>query len=136
WEVAGAGVRVVYGLVWLKTHCKLWLVVGDGGESGVGIRGYSHLGAGNYHPKTGRLYEDLGLLTADPVVARDVNHLFNSLSGYSVNSDYDRLLVAPNSMRQGLIERIESEIEHEQQGRGGRIRLKVNSLVDEAIIEA
>ncbi|SDU11495.1 RNA degradosome polyphosphate kinase [Jiangella alkaliphila] len=128
-----SGVHVVYGLVGLKTHCKLCLVVRD--ESG-GIRRYSHIGTGNYHPRTARIYEDMGLLTADPDVAEDLNHLFNTLSGYSLESDYRRLLVAPHSLRTGIIERIQSEIEHHRAGRPARIRFKMNSIVDEAIIDA
>ncbi len=128
-----SGVHVVYGLVGLKTHCKLCLVVRD--ESG-GIRRYSHIGTGNYHPRTARIYEDMGLLTADADVAEDLNHLFNTLSGYSLESDYRRLLVAPHSLRTGIIERIQSEIEHHRAGRPARIRFKMNSIVDEAIIDA
>jgi polyphosphate kinase len=131
-----AGVHVVYGMVGLKTHCKLCLVVRDEAEHGGGIRRYSHIGTGNYHPKTARLYEDLGLLTADPEVAEDVNHLFNSLSGYSINSDYERLLVAPHALRSGIAERIQAEIENRQAGRPARVRMKVNGLVDEGIIDA
>jgi len=131
-----AGVHVVYGMVGLKTHCKLCLVVRDEEQSGGGIRRYSHIGTGNYHPKTARIYEDLGLLTADPEVAEDLNHLFNTLSGYSIDSDYERLLVAPQSLRAGIIERVEREIEHHRAGRPARIRLKVNSLVDEQTIDA
>ncbi|HSI93989.1 MAG TPA: RNA degradosome polyphosphate kinase [Jiangellaceae bacterium] len=131
-----AGVHVVYGMVGLKTHCKLCLVVRDEEQSGGVIRRYSHIGTGNYHPKTARLYEDLGLLTADPEVAEDVNHLFNTLSGYSIGADYNRLLVAPHSLRSGIIERIERETEHLQAGRPARIRLKMNSVVDEAIIDS
>ncbi|WP_199700803.1 RNA degradosome polyphosphate kinase [Jiangella rhizosphaerae] len=128
-----AGVHVVYGLVGLKTHCKLCLVVRD--EAG-GIQRYSHIGTGNYHPRTARIYEDMGLLTADPDVAEDLNHLFNTLSGYSLESDYKRLLVAPHSLRSGIIERIEREIEHHRAGRPARIRFKMNSIVDEAVIDA
>jgi polyphosphate kinase len=131
-----AGVHVVYGMVGLKTHCKLCLVVRDEADHGGGIRRYSHFGTGNYHPKTARLYEDLGLLTADPVVAEDVNHLFNSLSGYSIDSEYERLLVAPHALRSGIVERIRGEIENHQAGRPAAIRFKMNSLVDEGIIDA
>ncbi|WP_211658881.1 RNA degradosome polyphosphate kinase [Phytoactinopolyspora halophila] len=128
-----AGVHVVYGLVGLKTHSKLCLVVRD---ETIGIRRYTHIGTGNYHPKTARLYEDLGLLTADDGVAEDANHLFNSLSGYSIESEYERLLVAPRSLRTGILERIHREVEHHLAQRPARIRLKLNSLVDEAIIDA
>ncbi|MGH8828476.1 MAG: RNA degradosome polyphosphate kinase, partial [Jiangellaceae bacterium] len=126
----------VYGMVGLKTHCKLCLVVRDEAEFGAGIRRYSHIGTGNYHPKTARMYEDLGLLTADPQVAKDVNRLFNRLSGYSIESEYTRLLVAPQSLRSGIVERIEREVDHHLAGRRARVRLKVNSLVDETIIDA
>jgi len=128
-----AGCHVVYGLVGLKTHCKLSLVVR---QESTGIRRYAHIGTGNYHPKTARLYEDLGLLTADPRVGEDVANLFNVLSGYSMNTEYERLLVAPHSIRDGLIERVEREIEHHQAGRPARIRFKVNSIVDEAITDS
>lgn len=128
-----AGVHVVYGLVGLKTHSKLSMVVRDDGDQ---LRRYCHLGTGNYHPKTARLYEDFGLLTSNPEVGEDVSNLFNVLSGYSMNTDYNRLLVAPHSVRSGLIARIEREVEHHQEGRPSGIRFKCNSLVDEAIIDA
>ncbi len=131
-----AGVHVVYGMVGLKTHCKLCLVVRDEEAYGAGIRRYSHIGTGNYHPRTARIYEDLGLLTADPDVAEDVNHLFNTLSGYSIDSDYGRLLVAPQALRSGIVDRIQREIEHHRAGRPARVRFKANSLVDEAVIDA
>lgn len=128
-----AGVHVVYGLVGLKTHCKLSMVVRDEGDV---LRRYCHIGTGNYHPKTARLYEDLGLLTCDPVVGEDVANLFNRLSGYSMSTEYSRLLVAPHSIRSGLIHRIEREIAHHQAGRPARIRFKCNSIVDEQTIDA
>ena len=128
-----AGVHVVYGLVGLKTHSKLSMVVRDDGEQ---LRRYCHIGTGNYHPKTARLYEDFGLLTCDPAVGEDVANLFNVLSGYSMNTDYERLLVAPHSVRTGLVERIEREIEHHRAGRPAGIRFKANSIVDEGVIDA
>jgi polyphosphate kinase len=128
-----AGCHVVYGLVGLKTHCKLSLVVRQEGDT---LRRYSHVGTGNYHPKTARLYEDLGLLTADPQVGADLSHLFNRLSGYSRREQYNRLMVAPRYLRDGLIERIHAEIEHHREGRPAGVRIKVNSLVDEPIIDA
>ena len=128
-----AGVHVVYGLVGLKTHSKLSLVVRDDGDR---LRRYCHLGTGNYHPKTARLYEDFGLFTCDEHVGEDVSDLFNVLSGYSLNTDYHRLLVAPHSMRTGLIERIDREIDHVRAGRRSGIRFKCNSIVDERIIDA
>ena len=128
-----AGVHVVYGLVGLKTHAKLSLVVRDDGDQ---LRRYCHLGTGNYHPKTARLYEDFGYFTSDPAVGDDVLDLFNVLSGYSMNTEYHRLLVAPHSIRSGLIERIEREIDNHRQGLPAGIRFKCNSLVDERIIDA
>ncbi|WP_443049816.1 RNA degradosome polyphosphate kinase [Streptomyces sp. NBC_00287] len=128
-----AGCHVVYGLVGLKTHCKLSLVVRQEGDT---LRRYSHVGTGNYHPKTARLYEDLGLLTQDPQVGADLSDLFNRLSGYSRRETYRRLLVAPKSLRDGLISRINKEIQHHRAGRPAFIRVKVNSMVDEAIIDA
>ncbi len=128
-----AGCHVVYGLLGLKTHCKLCLVVR---EERDGLRRYAHIGTGNYHPKTARLYEDLGLLTSDPVVAEDVNHLFNALSGYSNRTEYGRLLVAPHSIRKGLVERIDREIDNHRAGREAWVRFKLNSLVDEKTIDA
>jgi polyphosphate kinase len=127
------GVHVVYGLVGLKTHCKLSMVVRDDGDR---LRRYVHIGTGNYHPKTARLYEDMGLLTTDPAVGEDVSHVFNVLSGYSMNTTYQRLLVAPNSIRAGLIERIEREVANHRAGLPARVRFKCNSIVDEAIIDA
>ena len=127
-----AGCHVVYGLVGLKTHCKLALVVRDEPE---GIRRYAHIGTGNYNPKTARYYEDFGLLTADPVIGEDVGHLFNNLSGFSRQASYENLLVAPHSVRDGLIDRIRGEVVHHQEGRPARVRIKANSLVDEALID-
>lgn len=128
-----AGVHVVYGLVGLKTHCKLSMVIREEGDT---LRRYCHIGTGNYHPKTARLYEDLGLLTTDPAVGEDLGNLFNRLSGYSMNTEYHRLLVAPHSIRSGLIERIDREAAHHVAGRDARIRFKCNSIVDEQIIDA
>ncbi|SEG99133.1 polyphosphate kinase [Nonomuraea solani] len=129
-----AGCHVVYGVVGLKTHCKLALVVRQ--EPSGELRRYCHIGTGNYNPKTARQYEDFGLLTADPLVGEDVTDLFIHLTGYSHHSAYRRLLVAPHSMRSGLLARIEREIAHQQAGRPARIRIKTNSLVDEPIIDA
>ena len=128
-----AGVHVVYGMVGLKTHCKLLLVVRQEGDS---LRRYCHVGTGNYHPKTARGYEDLGLLTTDRDVAQDMTTLFNLLSGYAPRARFRRLLVAPRTVRDGLIERIEREIEHKRAGRPAWIRIKVNSIIDEACIDA
>ncbi|MGY0024991.1 RNA degradosome polyphosphate kinase [Streptomyces sp. cg35] len=128
-----AGCHVVYGLVGLKTHCKLSLVVRQEGDQLVR---YSHVGTGNYHPKTARLYEDLGLLTANQEVGADLSDLFNRLSGYSRRETYRRLLVAPKSLRTGLVTRIEKEVQHHRAGRPAHVRIKVNSMVDEAVIDA
>lgn len=128
-----AGCHVVYGLVGLKTHCKLSLVVRQEGEM---LRRYSHVGTGNYHPKTARLYEDLGLLTANSEVGADLSDLFNRLSGYSRRETYRRLLVAPKSLRDGLISRINKEIQHHRAGRPAYVRIKVNSMVDEAVVDS
>ncbi|MEL4358582.1 MULTISPECIES: RNA degradosome polyphosphate kinase [unclassified Luteococcus] len=127
------GVHVVYGMVGLKTHCKLCLVVRDDGD---GLRRYAHIGTGNYNPKTARMYEDMGLLTSNPIITDDVARLFNHLSGMTQETNYRRLLVAPHSIRKGLIERIENEIANKQAGRTAGIKIKVNSLVDEAVTDA
>ncbi|HLV55499.1 MAG TPA: RNA degradosome polyphosphate kinase [Actinotalea caeni] len=128
-----AGVHVVYGIVGLKTHCKLSLVVRQETD---GLRRYCHIGTGNYNPKTARLYEDHGLLTCHPDVGQDLTRLFNQLSGYAPKSKFHRLLVAPRSIRTGLIERIEREIEHHRAGKDAWIKMKMNSVVDEATIDA
>ncbi len=128
-----AGVHVVYGLVGLKTHCKLALVVRQ--ENGE-LRHYSHIGTGNYNPKTSRIYEDLGLLTADDQVGKDLTRLFNELSGYAIEKKFKRLLVAPLHLRKGLLKRIAVETENARAGLPSGIRIKLNSIVDEAIIDA
>ncbi|MEU0550169.1 RNA degradosome polyphosphate kinase [Micromonospora sp. NPDC005979] len=128
-----AGCHVVYGLVGLKTHCKTALVVRQEGNQ---IRRYCHIGTGNYHPKTARLYEDFGMLTADPEIGADLTDLFNVLTGYSRQTAYRRLLVAPQGIRSGLIERIEREIAHVRLGMPGLVQFKVNSLVDEGVTDA
>jgi polyphosphate kinase len=128
-----AGCHVVYGVVGLKTHCKTALVVRQEGGS---IRRYAHIGTGNYNPKTARSYEDLGLFTADDAICADVTDLFNVLTGYSRQTEYRALMVAPHGVRSGLIERIEREIEHGQAGRPAHIQFKTNHLVDEQVIDA
>jgi polyphosphate kinase len=100
-----------------------------------GIRRYVHIGTGNYNPKTARLYEDYGLLTTDEAIGEDVAHLFNNLSGFSRNASYESLMVAPDSVRDGLVARIRGEVEHHQAGRPARVRIKANSIVDEAVID-
>ena len=126
------GVHVVYGLMGLKTHAKLSLVVREEGDA---LRRYCHVGTGNYNPKTARFYDDLGILSADPVLGEDLSRLFNELSGYSTKHDYSRLLVAPHSMRKGLIARIKRETRHHLDGKPAWIRFKLNSLLDEEIID-
>ena len=128
-----AGVHVVYGMVGLKTHCKLLLVVRQESD---GLRRYCHVGTGNYHPKTARGYEDLGLLTCDRDVAQDLTTLFNQLSGYAPRARFRRLLVAPRGLRNGLVEHIEQEIANRKAGLPAWIRIKVNSIVDETVIDA
>ncbi|MDV7244776.1 RNA degradosome polyphosphate kinase [Rhodococcus oxybenzonivorans] len=128
-----AGVHVVYGLVGLKTHCKTCLVVR---REGSAIRRYCHIGTGNYNPKTARLYEDVGLLTAAPEIGADLTDLFNSLTGYSRKTHYRNLLVAPYGVRRGIIERIDAEVARKLQGHEAGIRMKANALVDEQVIDA
>lgn len=128
-----AGVHVVYGMVGLKTHCKLAMVIRDEGE---GLRRYAHIGTGNYNPKTARQYEDLGLLTSNPIITEDVARLFNHLSGMTAEKRYRRLLVAPESIRSGIIDAIEREIDNKKAGLPAGVRIKVNSIVDERVIDA
>jgi polyphosphate kinase len=128
-----AGCHVVYGVVGLKTHCKTALVVRQEGGT---IRRYAHVGTGNYNPKTARLYEDLGLFTADEATCADLTDLFNVLTGYSRQTEYRTLLVAPQGIRAGLIERIEREVQHAREGRDAHIQIKTNHLVDELTIDA
>ncbi|GAA1373969.1 RNA degradosome polyphosphate kinase [Luteococcus sanguinis] len=127
------GVHVVYGMLGLKTHCKLCLVVRDDGD---GLRRYAHIGTGNYNPKTARMYEDMGLLTSNPIITDDVARLFNHLSGMTQETHYRRLLVAPHSIRSGLLSQIENEIKNKQAGLPAGVKIKVNSLVDERVSDA
>ncbi|WP_203568994.1 RNA degradosome polyphosphate kinase [Aestuariimicrobium ganziense] len=127
------GVHVVYGMLGLKTHCKLSLVVRDENDQ---LRRYAHVGTGNYNPKTARQYEDMGLLTSNPIITDDVARLFNHLSGMTHETHYRRLLVAPHGIRSGLIERIENEIDNHRAGLPAGVRIKVNSLVDEQVSDA
>ncbi len=129
-----AGCHVVYGFVGLKTHCKMILVVRE--EADGSLRRFCHIGTGNYHPTTARLYEDFGLLTCDPTVGEDVTDLFNHLTGYSRKADYRRLLVAPTWLRSGLLERIEGQVRRARAGQPARIQFKCNAIIDEAIIDA
>jgi polyphosphate kinase len=131
-KLEDAGVHVVYGLVGFKTHAKLSLVVRQ--ESGT-IRRYVHMGTGNYNPKTARMYEDFGILSSDPVLGDDVNKLFNQLSGFAPQTSFERLLVAPRTLRSGLLERIQREIDNKKAGKPALIRMKLNSILDEEFIE-
>ena len=132
-KLEDVGVHVVYGLVGFKTHAKLSLIVRQEGDS---VRRYSHVGTGNYNPKTARTYEDLGVLSADDALGEDLNKLFNQLSGFAPHYSYNRLLVAPRSIRPGLLEKIDREIRNKQSGKHAFIRLKLNSLLDEEFVEA
>ena len=132
-QLEHAGVHVVYGVVGLKTHAKLSLVVRQEAD---GLRRYCHVGTGNYNPKTARLYEDLGLLTCDPQVGEDLTRLFNQLSGWAPRSRFKRLLVAPRSVRWGLIDHIDAEIENAREGIAGYVGFKLNSIVDDQLIDA
>ena len=129
-----AGCHVVYGFVGLKTHCKMILVVRE--ESDGSLRRYCHIGTGNYHPTTARLYEDFGLLTSDRTVGQDVTDLFNHLTGYSRKTEYNRLLVAPASLRSGLVAQISAQVARQRAGKPARIRMKCNAIIDEVIIDA
>ena len=133
-QLEKAGVHVVYGLVGLKTHCKLALVVRQ--EKNGELKHYAHIGTGNYNPKTSRIYEDLGLFTTDDTVGKDLTRLFNELSGYAIEKKFKRMLVAPRYLRRGLLKLIRTETSNARAGRPAAIRIKVNSLVDEAIIDA
>ena len=132
-KLEDVGVHVVYGLVGFKTHAKLSLIVREEGNT---VRRYSHVGTGNYNPKTARIYEDLGILSADDKLGEDLNKLFNQLSGFAPQYSYNRLLVAPRTIRSGLLERIKREIENKKAGKHAFIRLKLNSLLDEEFVEA
>ncbi|PPS95603.1 polyphosphate kinase [Thermobifida fusca] len=129
-----AGCHVVYGVVGLKTHCKLALVVRE--EDDGSLRRYCHIGTGNYNPRTARIYEDFGLFSADPEVGEDLSDLFNHLTGFSRKKHYRRLLVAPHALREALLRQIQHEIANHEQGLPARIRIKTNSLVDEEIVDA
>ena len=128
-----AGVHVTYGIPSLKTHAKAILVVRREGD---GVRHYVHIGTGNYHPKTARLYTDFGLFTTDEEIGADVADLFNFLTGYARPRGYRKVLVAPAHLRDGILAQIESTIERHREQGDGRIALKMNSLVDQQCIEA
>jgi polyphosphate kinase len=128
-----AGVHVIYGLLGLKTHSKIALVVRKEGEN---IRRYVHLATGNYNAVTAQIYEDLGMFTADDYIGADATDLFNYLTGYSSKSDYNKLLVAPINLRQGMMDLIRGEIEVQRRGTPGHLIFKMNSLVDPPMIQA
>ncbi|MEO7453946.1 MAG: polyphosphate kinase 1 [Fimbriimonadales bacterium] len=128
-----AGVHVTYGFAEMKTHCKMCLVVRREGSQ---IRRYAHLATGNYNPTTARLYTDIGVFTSDSEVTQDVSEIFNVLTGFASQQDYRRVLVAPGGARDGIVERIEREIELHRAAGGGRIVFKANSLVDPEVIDA
>jgi polyphosphate kinase len=132
-KLEAVGVHVVYGLMGFKTHAKLSLVIRD---EPTGIRRYAHVGTGNYNPKTARFYEDLGIMSSDTELTEDLTKLFNQLSGFGPQSTFSRLLVAPRTLRPGLLERIENEIENAKNGKISGIQFKLNSLLDEEFIEA
>lgn len=128
-----AGVHVVYGLLGLKTHAKASLVLREEGDH---LRRYSHIGTGNYHPRTARMYEDLGILSADEALGIDLSTLFNQLSGYAPDSRYSRLLVAPKFLRDEIQQKIERERENHLMGKSSRIRMKLNAIMDQQILRA
>jgi polyphosphate kinase len=129
-----AGCHVVYGFVGMKTHCKLMLIVRE--QPDGSLRRYCHIGTGNYHPTTARLYEDYGLLTADPVVGEDATDLFNHLTGYGRKNSYRRLLIAPEAMRAGIVGRIGRQAARARAGKPAKIAFKANAIVDEVVIDA
>ncbi len=128
-----AGVHVVYGVMGLKTHAKMSLIVR---REGQGLVRYVHLGTGNYNPVTARIYTDLGYLTCDPAITSDVSDLFNALTGYSQKEEYRKILVAPSGMRDQILKRIDREIDKHSKSGGGHLIFKLNSLVDKACIKA
>lgn len=129
-----AGCHVIWGFRGLKTHCKMALVVRE--EADGSLRRFCHIGTGNYHPKTARLYEDFGLMTADRTVGEDITDLFNHLTGLSRRTEYRRLLVAPAGVRAGLIAKIKEQTQLHSEGRPARIQMKCNALIDEVTIDA
>ena len=130
-KLESAGVHVVYGLMGLKTHAKTTLVVRQEGSE---LSRYCHVGTGNYNPKTADIYEDFGLLSADKQLGQDLSKIFNQLSGFVVETAFNRLLVAPRTIRSGLLEKINREIDHARNGHEAAIKFKLNSLIDEEFV--
>ncbi len=128
-----AGVHVVYGIPGLKTHVKCVLVARREGD---GVRNYVHVGTGNYNPKTARIYTDVGLFTADPEFGEDIAEMFNYLTGYARPKDYDKVMVAPFTLREGILDQIERTIDSHSPENPARIRMKMNSLLEPTCIQA